>query len=81
MHKIIVVYENILEKFVVPHCPIKVKVMVRNFFQLLQYKLSGPITQQARKLILNMYVYHILIYKIYEYCLAPMILQISRVCL
>ena len=59
----VVVYENIPYKFDIGHCRTKVKVTFEIFLHLPQYKLSGPITTlvQARKLILSVYVYRIII--------------------
>ena len=49
------------------------------FLHLLQYKLSGPITQLWYKLG-SMYVYLRIIYKFYKHRHAWMILQIPREC-
>ena len=54
--------------FDIEHCRIKVKVTV-GFQVFPNYQLSGPTTQVWYKLG-SMYVYLILIYKIYEYCHA-----------
>ena len=50
--KYIVVYENNSNKFDTGHCRTKVKVTANTeiFLHLLQYKLSGPITQLWYKL-------------------------------
>ena len=53
--KYIVVYENKRDKFNIRHCRTKVKVTARlkifcPFVQLLQYKISGAITQLWYKL-------------------------------
>ena len=63
-----VVYEKSWDEFDFEHCRIKVKVTVG--FQVFPiYQLSVPTTQLWYKLG-RMYVYLILIYKIYEYCHA-----------
>ena len=56
------------DEFDFEHCHIKVKVTV-GFQVFPNYQLSGPTTQLWYKLG-SMYVYLILIYKIYEYCHA-----------
>ena len=50
--KYIVVYENNSDRFDIGHCHTKVKATARLkiFLHLLQYKLSGPITQLWYKL-------------------------------
>ena len=68
----IVVYENISDKFDNGHCRIKAKVTVglRNFspFITIQNIRSYNSTLvQARKLILSMYIYLIIIHKMYDY--------------
>ena len=45
----IVVYENSSDKFDIGHCQIKVKVIV-GLSHMLQYKLTGPISQLWPKL-------------------------------
>ena len=71
----IVVYENSSDEFDIEHHRIKVKVTVglqkRSPFTTIQTIRSyNSIFVQARKLILSMYVYLIVIYKIYKYCHA-----------
>ena len=49
----IVVYENSSDKFDIGHSLIKVKVTValHSFPHLIQYKLSGPVTQLLEELL------------------------------
>ena len=56
------------DKFDIEHCRIKVKVTI-GFQVFPNFPLSAPTTQLWYKLG-SMYVYLILIYKIYEYCHA-----------
>ena len=43
--ELIVVYENSSDDYDIGHSPIKVKVKVKIFLHLPQYKLPGPISQ------------------------------------
>ena len=70
----IVVYEKSSDD--IEHCHIKVKVTV-GFQVFPDYQLSAPKTQFWYKLG-SMYVYLILIYKIYEYCHALAVFLTSR---
>ena len=68
----IIVYENSSDEFDIEHHRIKVKVTVGlqmfSPFTTIQTVGSYYLTLvQARKLILGLYVYLIVIYKIYEY--------------
>ena len=68
----IVVYENSSDDFDIEHHRIKVKVTV-GLKKVSSFTTMRPYNStlvQARKLILSMYVHLILLYKIYEYCLA-----------
>ena len=70
--KYIVVYENSLDEFDIEHCRIKVKVTVgvqtfSPFTTVQTVRSYNLMLLQATKLILSMYVYLILIYKIFEY--------------
>ena len=64
----IVVYEKSSDEFDIEHCRIKVKVTV-GFQVFPNYELSVP-TTQVWYMLVSIYVYLILIYKIYEYCHA-----------
>ena len=75
----IVVYENSSDKFDIEHCRIKVKVTVgfQKFSSLTTIQTlrsCNSTLAQARKLILSVYVHLILLYKIFEYRHALVIL-------
>ena len=75
----IVVYENILDEFDIEHHPIKDKVTVglqkfSPFTTKQTVRCYGSTLVQARKLILSSYVHLLVVYKIYKYRHARMIL-------
>ena len=72
----IVVYENNSDDFDIEHHRIKVKVTVglQNVSSFATMRSYNSTLVQARKLILSRYVHLILLYKIYEYRHASMIL-------
>ena len=79
----IVVYENSSHEFDIEHHWIKVKVTVglqkfSPFTTIQTVNSYNSSLVQARKLILSIYVHLIVIYKIYEYRHAQMILPIPR---
>ena len=77
----IVVYENSSDELGIEHHQIKVTVGLQkcSLFTTIQTVRSYNSTLvQARKLILSMHVHLIVIYKIYEYRQALMILPIIR---
>ena len=68
----IVVYENSSDEFDIEHCWIKVKVTIgvqkfSPFTTIQTVRSYNSALVQDRKLILSLYVYRILIYKIYEF--------------
>ena len=77
----IVVYENISDEFNIERIKVKVTVGLQKFspFTTIQTVRSYNSTLvQARKLVLSRNVHLIVIYKIYKYRHARMILQIPR---
>ena len=79
----IVVYENISDEFNIEHHRIKVKVTVglqkfSPFTTIQTVRSYNSTLVQARKLVLSRNVHLIVIYKIYKYRHARMILQIPR---
>ena len=67
----IVVYENSLDKFNIDQGQGRCRPSkVSQFTTIQTVKFYNSTLVQARKLILSMYVYLILMYKIYEYCCA-----------
>ena len=68
--KYITVNKNNSDKFDIGHCRTKVKVTARLFspFTAIQtFRSHNPSLVQARKLILSVYVYQVIIYKFYKY--------------
>ena len=68
----IVVYANISDKFDIGHCQAKVKVTAQllnfsSFTTIQTIRSHNSTLAQARKLILSVYFYLILIYKFYKY--------------
>ena len=79
----IIVYQNSSDEFDIEHHRIKVKITVglhkfSPFTTIQTVRSYNSTLVQARKLMLSKYVHLIVIYKIYEYRQASMILRIPR---